>query len=233
MSEKTFVPGLIDDPTDNYSSQSRSTEDFRSRLSESKSEGTVIPDLESDRSVERDKQKSGVANRTKPLLGFLYSVSRSSFGEFWPLYLGSNIIGRGANSDVLLSEGTVSESHAVITIHQDDDTREVFASLMDKDSTHGVKLNGKNIRFDRVECHNMDIIKIGLNYELLFMLIDASSLNLKPADGFIEIKKSASKAVSKHILSGTSSRLANPSASERTVSTDDSDFTQGNATRTR
>ena len=30
----------------------------------------------------------------KPIIGFLYSISRSGHGEFWPLRIGSNSIGR-------------------------------------------------------------------------------------------------------------------------------------------
>lgn len=235
MSEKTFVPGFEEDSIDSISSSPRSSDEFKSRLSGTRSDGTVVPVSDSDRSslTVSSKNYSDLQDRVKPIRGFLYSVSRTSFGEFWPLFLGSNEIGRGKNADVVLLEGTVSERHAVITIHQDDVSNEVFASLVDKESTHGVKLNGKNIRFDRVECHNMDVIKIGLNYELLFILIDSSSLNLKPAVGFIEVKKVASKAVSKHILSGTSSRIANPSTSERTVASDNSDYTKSGGTKPR
>lgn len=33
---------------------------------------------------------------SKQVMGFLYSVSRSQAGEFWPLYVGPNRIGRSA-----------------------------------------------------------------------------------------------------------------------------------------
>lgn len=133
--------------------------------------GTVIPD-ENCEAKEVVKTKTNRVEKDKPVLGFLYSVSRNNFGEFWSLYLGPNTIGRDGSCDICLSEGTVSSNHATLIIHKEDDG-DVYAGIKDNGSTHGVKVNGKGAHFDVAACNNMDIIKIGKCYELLFIMIDA------------------------------------------------------------
>ena len=39
-----------------------------------------------------------------------------------PLFVGDNFVGRGSNADVILNDGTVSESHAIVTIVNDEVT---------------------------------------------------------------------------------------------------------------
>lgn len=234
MSEATNVPGVNDEMINSgeYHAPQRDLHNFHSHSTgKPVGEGTVTPDA-GDAPDDIQARRSSFVNKGKPIFGFLYSVSRTAFGEFWPLYLGPNTIGR-VDSDIILEEGTVSEHHAVITIHQDEETHEVFASLADKESTHGVRLNGRNIRFDRVECKNMDIVKIGKNYELLFILVDTGTLNLKPCESFIPVQKKSVRQVDRRIVSGTNSRLSNPSSSERTVSADPTENTMGGGTRTR
>lgn len=248
MADKTYVPGV----DDSYSSSAPERTDYpESREQRASSIGratlgnaTFIPD------AEPDPRDSGVRNsslngKNKPLLGFLYSVSRTSFGEYWPVYLGPNTIGRSEKSDIVLSEGTVSSEHATLIVHQEDDG-EVYAGIKDNGSTHGVKVNGKSAHFDVAGCKHMDIIKIGKNYELLFILLDAESLGLKRADGFVEVARTATKRVDKRIITGDgtnvnpysglsnpSSRLKNPSASERTHAMDGGTESRGGGTTTR
>lgn len=121
----------------------------------------------------------------KPMVGFLYSVSRTAMGEFWPLQIGKNTIGQRPSSDVFLPEATVSGDHAVIVLRQVKDG--IIAAITDSTSTNGTKINGEIIGFQPVECHNGDIITIGNSYELLFILIDADRLNLKVAEDFAAI----------------------------------------------
>lgn len=243
MADKTYVPGV----DENYTSNAPDSSDVSERRSQNPGNGTFIPFEDGD-------PKGKIGNRTtgnikdKPVLGFLYSISRSAFGEFWPVYLGSNTIGRNDNADVVLSEGTVSGEHATLIVHQEDDG-EVYAGIKDNGSTHGVKVNGKSAHFDVVGCNNMDIITIGKSYELLFILPDAKSLGLKKADNFVEVKQTATRRVDRRIItngpSGTpfnqssatnpsyNSRLANPSSSERTHALDGSPEPFGGGTKTR
>lgn len=251
MADKTYVPGLEDD---NYVHRTEPKHDFSSTKKDlhaspakSSREGTVVPGLDDDDAPARGRTAvsitRGSATKSKPIVGFLYSVSKSSFGEFWPLYLGPNSIGSSNESDIVLNEGTVSSEHALITIHKDEDPEEIFAVLEDTHSTNGVKLNGKSIRFERMECKHMDIIRIGKNYELLVLLIDTGALGLHPSENFVEVQRSSRNAMGgKRIISreggspieNTPSssvsdmkrRITSP-ASERTRSTDFDDEEAG------
>lgn len=124
----------------------------------------------------------------KPIVGFLYSVSRTSFGEYWPLKIGRNTIGQSVKSDIVLSEGTVTGEHAVLVVRQIKNTGGVMAAITDTQSTNGTMINGETIGFTAVECHNGDVITIGNNYELVLLLVDAAKLNLSVSKDFIPVK---------------------------------------------
>lgn len=123
----------------------------------------------------------------KPIMGFLYSVSRIGIGEYWPLYMGLNTIGRATNCSVRLSEATISDNHAEIVIRQMKNPDNILVSIQDARSTCGTLLNGSSLGFDAHECHNGDIITIGEHYELFFILIDTRSLGLKVREDFIPV----------------------------------------------
>ncbi len=244
MADKTYVPGV----DENYTSSAPEGSDASEKRSQNfPGNETFIPSEDGDPKCRGGNRSIGTL-KDKPVLGFLYSISRTAFGEFWPVYLGSNIIGRNDDADVVLSEGTVSAEHATLIVHQEDDG-DVYAGIKDNGSTHGVKVNGKSAHFDVVGCNSMDIITIGKSYELLFILLDAKSLGLKKADNFVEVKQAATRRVDRRIItngpSGTSSsrsgatnplfgsRLANPSSSERTRALDGSPEPFGGGTKTR
>ena len=114
----------------------------------------------------------------KPIVGFLYSVSKTSAGEYWPLHVGSNSIGRSQDNDVCLSETTVSSQHAVLVVRQMKNPEKIIASICDSRSTCGTMINGESLGFDPRECFNGDVITIGEHYDLYFILIDFSSKSL-------------------------------------------------------
>ncbi len=193
MAEKTIVPGLGDDvfsnPSNaraNFSEQESASRKFTSTGDSTYVEG--FGDLDNE-------PKSTKNNHTtnKPLLGFLYSISKTSMGEFWPLYQGPNTIGRSSESDIILNEGTVSSDHACITIYKEEDPDEIYAAVENVRSTNGTRLNGVSIKLNKVECKNMDVIKFGKNYECLFLLIDVVSVGLKQAEDFIAIETNVRK----------------------------------------
>lgn len=144
---------------------------------ETSAKGTVIPGMKknSDQSVAT----------TKPILGFLYSVSRKQSGEYWPLHLGLNTIGRSGNCDITLSEGTVSEHHADLVIRQMKNPAKTICSIQDAKSTCGTMINGESIAFDPVVCKNGDIITVGEHYQCYLVLIDAKELGLGVQEDFI------------------------------------------------
>ncbi|WP_417016374.1 FHA domain-containing protein [Alistipes sp.] len=121
----------------------------------------------------------------KPIMGFLYSVSRTACGEYWPLYMGLNTIGRATTCSVRLAEATISDNHAEIVIRQMKNPDSVLVSIRDSRSTCGTLLNGSSLGFDAQECHNGDIITFGEHYEFYFILIDTKALGLEPRQDFI------------------------------------------------
>ena len=160
--------------------------------------GTYVPGMESTHrrqanygangtEVEGSEPRRGGAVTGKPVVGFLYSVSRTAAGEYWPLQIGKNTIGQRPSSDISLAEATVSGDHAVLVVRQLKGTKEIIAAVTDTMSTNGTLLNGETIGFQPVECHNGDIITIGNNYELLIILIDATKLNLEVSKSFMPV----------------------------------------------
>lgn len=123
----------------------------------------------------------------KPVLGFLYSISRTPQGEFWPLYQGPNTIGQSADCDVQLPESTVSGEHAVLVVRKQKNPERVIASIADSRSTNGTMLNDESLGFVAVECHNGDLITVGDNYTLYLILVDAAAIGLSVAEGFIPV----------------------------------------------
>ena len=126
----------------------------------------------------------------KPVVGFLYSVSRTAAGEFWPLHIGPNTIGQNPSCDVFLPEGTVSGDHAVIVVRKlkkTESSEKIIASISDARSTNGTMVNGISLGFSAEKCRNGDIITIGDNYELLLVLIDTEAIGLEVNQDFMEI----------------------------------------------
>lgn len=142
--------------------------------------GTCFPGMD-----QRIKTTPNLTESHKPVMGFVFSVSRTSSGEYWPLYLGQNTIGRGTNCSIRLAEGTVSDNHAELVIRQMKNPDGVLAFIKDSCSTCGTMLNGSSLGFDPQECKGGDVITIGEHYELYVVLIDVKSLGLTQVEGFV------------------------------------------------
>ena len=147
--------------------------------------GTVFPGMNQAAAAPAAKELH------KPIMGFLYSVSRTANGEYWPLYLGPNSIGRAATCAINLPEATVSDNHAQIVVREMQNPDSVLVFIQDTQSTCGTTLNGSTLGFNPAECHNGDIIKIGEHYEFYLVLIDVKSLGLKPSPDFIPVNRQA------------------------------------------
>ncbi len=128
---------------------------------------------------------SGQQVNTKPVVGFLFSVSRTPAGEYWPLHVGLNTIGRTAECDICLNEATVTAEHAKLVVRVMKNPEKTICSLQDSASTCGSMINGNSLGFDPVECHNGDIITIGEHYQLYLILIDTKSLGLSVNPDFM------------------------------------------------
>ena len=120
-----------------------------------------------------------------PTVGFLYSISRRGIGEYWPLHLGSNIIGRASDCDVRLQEMSVSDHHAAINIKQMKTTNRLIASIRDIGSKNGLFLNDEELDYENHSCKANDLIVIGRCYKLLLLLVDAEQCGLSIAEDFV------------------------------------------------
>lgn len=158
----------------------------------------------------------------KQVMGFLYSVSRSQAGEFWPLYVGPNRIGRSSKCEVPLMEASVSENHATLVIRKMQNNGQnagVFVFIQDTGSMCGTMLNGVTLDFNPKECKSGDVISIGENYELYFVLIDSEALGLKVKPEFKSTVVNADSAWPTGFPKGTVNAAASPfdDSSKKTV----------------
>ena len=127
-------------------------------------------------------------NSEKPVLGFLYSISRTPVGEFWPLYQGPNTIGQSEDSNIQLLEGTVSFNHAILNVRMMKNPERMMAFITDTTSTNGTMVNGESLGSTPKDCKNGDIIIIGDHYELYLVLLDPATLGLKVSKEFIPVE---------------------------------------------
>jgi len=135
---------------------------------------TIYPGMQSQ------PQTNGPVHNT-PIAGFFYSVSRTAAGEFWPIFEGPNLIGRGESSVVKLVDPQVSDKHATLVVRpmmSGNAKTGILVYIQDEKSTCGTMLNGNTLGFDPKECHHGDVITIGPNYELYLILVDAATLGL-------------------------------------------------------
>ena len=185
MSQKeTIVTAIVDAGEKTPAFEGRTSEFYQRGVKTAQAFETIVPEA-SERPEEEPKKTPKESG--KPIVGFLYSVSRTNMGEYWPLHVGLNTIGSSAKCDVQLMEGTISNEHAELVIRQLKNPAKTIASITDARSTNGTMINGESLGFSPVECFNGNVITFGENYQCVFILIDAASLNLKVADGFIPV----------------------------------------------
>ena len=197
---KTVIQGLEPETNFGGAPSGASSNNFYSRGNQSSStRGTIVPGMqdaafESENVQERVSapQTNRVIQSGKPIVGFLYSVSRTPLGEFWPIQMGKNTIGQSSDNDIVLLEGTISSKHAVIVTRQGKNG--IIAAIKDTESTNGTFINGEPIDFSAEECHDGDIITIGNNYQFFFILIDAAKLGLTTSTSFIAVEGNDSPA---------------------------------------
>lgn len=156
-------------------------------------QGTVVPGMNNQ--APQVQQSSPNEQPAVPVVGFLYSISRQGFGEFWPLHVGTNVIGSAEDCQIRLREQTVSGHHASLFIRQMKSSRKMIASIRDEGSKNGIFVNNEELTYDAHECHNRDVITVGNNYQLLFILIDADEMGLTVSENFMPLEGDAVPAM--------------------------------------
>lgn len=185
MNEKTVTPGMESPFQGSNYSTSNAYAPNSGMGGRSDNQGTVAPGMEYQAAP--TEHNAAPAAPTKPIVGFLYSVSRVPTGEFWPVYLGANVIGRDASCDVILPEASVSREHAVLVVRKNRKPEKLVAIITDKGSSYGTMVDGESLIVDPKECKSNNIITIGNSYELLFLMIDTCELGLKLAENFAPV----------------------------------------------
>lgn len=193
---KTVFPGLGQEGDFNPEpSFSKGGQPYSRSSAQGRNKGTVYPGMgvpdSGGATAARDNHPARpVQANGKPIVGFLYSVSRTGVGEFWPLHVGQNIIGNAPDCDIILGEGTVSLRHANLHINKMKKPEKTEATISDLGSTNGTLVNENSVSVARpVECVNGDIITIGENYDLLLLLIDTKALGLHMAENFYDVRE--------------------------------------------
>lgn len=131
------------------------------------------------------KKTNNVECEKTPVVGFLYSISRQGIGEYWPIKLGRNTIGRSASCDIQLAEASVSDLHASISVKIMKSTGRLVASIRDEGSKTGLFLNDDELDYNNYSCKNLDVIVVGANYRILIILVDAPEYGLIAAENFV------------------------------------------------
>lgn len=188
MSEsKTFVPGTETENTPAY--EGRTNDYYKRGNQRPTGYETFVGGTESPFAPAEPTNNHSHALSTKPVVGFLYSISRTSVGEYWPLHLGSNTIGSSAKCDIQLSEATVSGEHADLVVRQMKSPAKLIASVTDARSTNGTMINGASLGFSSQECFNGDVITFGEHYQCVLLLIDPKVYGLESSADFIPVGK--------------------------------------------
>lgn len=91
----------------------------------------------------------------RELVGWLVAIDGDQKGEDFRVRDGQNIIGSGADSDVVLRDESVSGKHASVRY------KDAKFSLTDLDSTNGTFLNGRTDPIAREELNDNDLVRIG------------------------------------------------------------------------
>lgn len=170
MSSNTVVPGMAGHPSmpNAASPMGIGQQPFSQPIN-----GTIMPGV---------NPMPGAVVPKGQVLGFLYSVSKTMAGEYWPLYLGANTIGRGQQNNIILQEGTVSDNHACIHIISRGGKLVVYIS--DTSSKTGTLLNGELLRGEP-DLKNGDLITVGEHYTLFVVLINPAELGLSECPEFV------------------------------------------------
>ena len=167
---------------------------------------TYIPGMKrSDNPTSPNTERQQVDNvplriefQNRPVAGILYSVSRDSRGEVFPVYVGRNIIGSHHECDVYLTEETVSSKHAVLLIRLlkgKDGEKITTMSLSDAEAVHGTSINGEQIIDDVCPIDAGDILGFGKAYRFVFIPLDAEKFGLTTDLSFVSIPRKENNPV--------------------------------------
>ncbi len=89
------------------------------------------------------------------LKGWLVAIDGPENGQSWTIRAGKNSLGRTQGVDILLQEDSISSSHAVLWLGENDS-----ATLVDRDSSNGTFIDGRQV-FQATEIEEGALIRCG------------------------------------------------------------------------
>jgi len=105
------------------------------------------------------------AETGKMLAGFLVSYSSNPYGEYFPVYEGRNLVGRGKDVNIHIDgDSEISDHHFSILYR----AKEKKYKFKDELSSNGTVVNDEIM--DAGELHNLDVITLG-STRLLFIAV--------------------------------------------------------------
>lgn len=119
------------------------------------------------------------------ICGFLFSVSKDETGEYWPVRMGSNLIGSSNDDNISLKQATVTANHAKLIVERANGKLAMKITPKGIVQVNGLEINGETI------CHDRDILTIGNAYQLLLLFADREKYGLEKAKNFEEADTSA------------------------------------------
>lgn len=138
---------------------------------------------------EKEQLRKDSKPQQRPLVGFLFSFSKTQAGEFWPLYEGNNTVGSHETCNVALYEEQVSNSHALINAVRKRDEDKLDFRIKDAGSETSTIVDGAQLMMgDVAPLENGSRIVIG-GYELVAVLIDYLAEGFVPNEAFQPAKK--------------------------------------------
>ena len=114
---------------------------------------TVVMEYEGEEAA-APKKGSG-KNLPRRIEGFLVTYDFNKYGNFYPLYLGKNSIGRQPNNDIVLNDPSISNEHALILFRGNQ------ILIEDKLSVNGTFINNSEESIDRGTLKDNDLIRFG------------------------------------------------------------------------
>jgi len=93
--------------------------------------------------------------RKAPVVGWFVALDGEQKGEDFRIRDGQNILGSGAEADIVIRDGTISARHASLRY------KDHKFVLSDLDSTNGTFLNDSPVPIAREDLRDNDVVRIG------------------------------------------------------------------------
>lgn len=145
--------------------------------------------ITTDLPIYNEPPRRSITFQPRIIAGVLFSISKSLFGEIYPVYMGYNSIGRAEESDIRLQEETISYQHGHIRVFRDDVTGEFSASFSDTGSQGGSSVNGSDAQYETVVLNDGDTLDLGDHYRFLFRIFNSCNLPLFENSDFKDVSQ--------------------------------------------